>query len=360
MVPTGLLIPERSMSRRRAVPLVAIRAREVLCRDTSPGRGPVPAPGRESGHGEHPVRTGQMSHHASPLKPWARLRIIMAVGPVRRPASRRKGGIMSRRLLLPHLPCLLSLLVGSPVTAQSAWTKAPPLPRACYSGQDPFHSEAAAVMSELEAAIGKQDLINRGLADQVLNMDPATLQQRMMAAMQKNPARAQEIMEAFASIGTGHGQGQADAMAAEAQAAAGEFEAKKTKLIADYKADKVRVMSLYGGRPAPAREQAVTGNLGPTDPAVLAENNEKYRTVLCPKWFAKEVPALLASYRTYLVEQRIPWLTAAEEKATRMAELFGVSTKDFRPIAEMQAVVDYLRLATELFGLRESEPLKQV
>ena len=79
---------------------------------------------------------------------------------------------------------------------------------------------------------------------------------------------------------------------------------------------------------------------------------------MCPKWFAKEAPALLASYRTHLVEQRIPKLFAAEVEATRMPEMFGVSTKEFRPIAEIRGVVDYLRFATELFGLRESEPLR--
>jgi len=41
----------------------------------------------------------------------------------------------------------------------------------------------------------------------------------------------------------------------------------------------------------------------------------------------------------------------------RMPEMLGVSTKEFRPVAEMRGVLDYLKVATELYGLREGGPL---
>lgn len=282
-----------------------------------------------------------------------RLLTSLPLGLARQSVSYRKGGTVLREATLSVLVVLTPFLSGSPLLAQSAWTKTPPLPKACYSEQDTFAGDAEKVRSDLEAHIEKQEQINRGLVDQVFKTDPATLQQRMMAAVQRDPARAQEIMQAIASMGTEQGQ----AKVAEAGAEKGTFDVKKAKLIADYKAERPRIMSLYG-TPQGVDAMGAGGHQRMTDPAVVAENNQKYQAVLCPKWFDKEVPALLASYRTYLVEQVIPKHAAAETEAMRMPEMLGVSTKDFRPIAEMRAVVDYLRFATDLFGLRESGPIK--
>jgi hypothetical protein len=58
------------------------------------------------------------------------------------------------------------------------------------------------------------------------------------------------------------------------------------------------------------------------------------------------------------VEQRIPQRTAAGVKGTRMPELLGVSMQEFGPVAEMRGLVDYLRFATAVLGLREDRPLK--
>jgi hypothetical protein len=51
-------------------------------------------------------------------------------------------------------------------------------------------------------------------------------------------------------------------------------------------------------------------------------------------------------------------LTEAERKIVPMAEMLGVSTKEFRPVGEMQSVLDYVWFANDLFHLREKEPRK--
>ena len=250
---------------------------------------------------------------------------------------------MSRKMVFPTLLCLTPFLFTAPLSAQGAWSKAPPLPRACYSGQDTFSADAEKARTELEAAIERQEQINKALHDQVFALDPATLQPRLMAAAQKDPARSQEIMQAMASMGTAQGQGGAPAV----DAAGGDFDGKRRTLTEDYQADRKAVLGPISiALEDPAQKVAT-----------MREYNRRYETGLCPRWFGKQIPDLVASYRAYLVEQ-VPKRAEAEAKAARMYELLGIPTKDFRPIAESRAVLDYVRFASELFGLRDTEPYK--
>lgn len=233
---------------------------------------------------------------------------------------------------------LVPLLIGPPLLAQSAWTKAPALPTACYSEQDTFDGDAEKARTELEAAIERQEQINRGLQEQAVTMDPATLNQRMMAAVQKNPARAQEIMQAMQSMGQG--------TAAEEEES--EFSVRKAELIAGFEAE---YKALVGSTSIALEDRALAAKQ-------KADYNRKYATVVCPPWFGKQMPEFLASYRAYLVEQRIPKRAELETRAVAFYELLGLPTKDFRPIAELRGVLDYLRFASDLFGLREKGPYK--
>jgi hypothetical protein len=259
---------------------------------------------------------------------------------------------MSRRLLLPPIPCLLSLLLGSPLPAQSVWTKVPAFPKACYAGEDAGDVEKA--LTELETLLNNQKQVNRGLQEQVMNADPATLQQRLMAAVQRNPARAQEIIQATQAFAPGTAQNAA-VMAGEAEDR--EFKDRKAKLIADYRAEwNAALGSIYRRAAGLDGDTRGGGSTAAERAAAWAEYNRKYETEVCPKWFAKQVPDLLASYRAFLVEQRISKRAETEAVHLPTFEMLGVSTKAFRPVAEMEAVVDYLRFATELFGMRERTP----
>ncbi len=256
---------------------------------------------------------------------------------------------MSRTMSVPTLIGLSTILIGAPLSAQSAWTKAPPLPKGCYRGQglDTFDADVDKARTSLEADIETQEQINKRLRDQVFNMDPATLNQRMMAVMQKDPAKAPEIMQAMQSMGTP--QGQSGVMGAETERS--DFDARKKKLMADFDADSKAVLG-------PSYQRTFDGTAAQRA-AARAEYNRQYETVVCPRWFGKQVPDLLASYRTFLVEQQIPARAEAEATGARMFELFEIPAKDFRPLAEQKAVLDYVRYASDLFLLRFLEPAKQ-
>ena len=256
---------------------------------------------------------------------------------------------MSRTVCVPRLIGLSALLVGAPLAAQSHWTTAPALPRACYRAQDTFEADVEKARTSLEEGLETQEQINKKLVDQVFNMDPAALNQRMMAVIQKDPAKAPEIMQAMQSLGTQEGQ----TAVKSAETEGGEFQAKKQKLIADYNADVKVVLGPIAQRAGDIENRTEAQRV-----AAFAELNRQYETVVCPRWFGKQIRDLLASYRTYLVEQRIPARAEAENTGARMFELFEIPATDFRPVAEQKGVLDYVRFASDLFLLRSVEPAK--
>ena len=94
-----------------------------------------------------------------------------------------------RRLL-----ALLPLLASSPLVGQSAWTKAPALPTACYSELDAHGAALETAMQEMDVARAKRSEANQALVKQIF-ANPATLQQGLMSAMQKDPAKAMQFMQ---------------------------------------------------------------------------------------------------------------------------------------------------------------------
>jgi hypothetical protein len=236
------------------------------------------------------------------------------------------------------------ILAASPMLAQSQWSKVPALPQACYRGQDTFERDAQALKTQLESDIERQKTINRGIMDQVFKADPATLQQRMMAAVQKNPEKSQEIIQAMQSLGTPASQGSAT----EAGTEGADFHARKTRARDEYIEESKKVLgrSYAAAVAAPAQ----------TRNTAWGEYNRQYETVTCERWFRKQIPDLLTEYRTYLVEQRIPKQQAGDAKPVPMLEMLGVSAKEFRSVAEMRGVVDYLGLALDLYTMRSNTP----
>ena len=91
---------------------------------------------------------------------------------------------------------------GAPsVAAQGPWARAT-LPTAWYGEQDGYAEVQEKAKTDLEAERSRRAAVDKGLHDQIFALDPATLQQRLMAAVQKNPAQAQEIMAAVQQQGT--------------------------------------------------------------------------------------------------------------------------------------------------------------
>ena len=246
------------------------------------------------------------------------------------------------------LPAML--MAAAPLVAQDPWAKAPALPTACYAKEDAFGEALEKAKTELEEASHQRNQTNPSLKK--IFADPATLQQRLMAAMQRNPAQAAEIMKSMQQMGTAESQASVAALGQEQI----RFDEKKTKLKADYQAERGALLG-----PIHVRIRQHTTELGGTaaDGAIVKagwiEYNKQYETVLCPRWFGQDIPALLAEYREYLVNDFIPKGLEGEAAVRRQLELFGVSAQEYRPVAGLNGVVAYLRFALDLFNERRSE-----
>ena len=254
--------------------------------------------------------------------------------------------------------CLLALLLTfsfvSPtsVNAQDPWARAA-LPTACYGEQDNYAEAMEQAKTDLETEGTRRDGVNKALRDQIFGLDPAALQQRLMAAVQKNPAQAQEIMAAIQQQGTQENTGATMTASHEHI----QFEQKKEALGSAYKAERDATLN-----PIVARIRQHDKGKGTTaeDQRIMregwAEYNSKYETVLCAKWWKQKAPALMAEFRTFQKDQQIPKAATVEASSKRLLDLFGFSSATYQPTAEISGVIAYLRFAIDLFRDREGAP----
>jgi hypothetical protein len=246
------------------------------------------------------------------------------------------------------LPALASLLVSTTLLAQDPWANVPALPTSCYAKQDEFGQTLRAAKTGLETAAAKQTAINVALQKQ-MTANPTA----MVTALQKNPSKTAEIMNAVQKMSAPQGQAAMEATGTKQK----EFDQKTVKFKADYQAEKEA--TLY---PIHKRIRDHTRELGGTaaDDEIVRkgwiELNQKYETVICPKWFAREAAGLLAAYKDYLVSDYIPKGLEAEASQKSIFELFGLPTGDFHPVSAQSAVVKYLEIALQLFDVRRNAP----
>jgi hypothetical protein len=244
---------------------------------------------------------------------------------------------------------LFLLLAAAPLAAQDPWASVPALPTACYAKEDDFGAALGKVRDALQETIGQRKQSNPSLKK--LMADPATFQQRLLAAMQKDPAKAAQLMDAIQQFGAAESQASA-AVVGERQAG---FEERRDKLAADYGAEKNAVMGPIHVR---IRQHSHESGGSAADEEVVRtgwiEYNRQYEKVLCPKWFGTKAPALLAEYKAYLVGEMIPKELELEAGIKQQLELFGVPVQEYRSVAALNGVAAYLDLALGLFGNRQS------
>ena len=102
---------------------------------------------------------------------------------------------------------LFLLLAAAPLAAQDPWASVPALPTACYAKEDEFGAALGKVRDALQETIAQRKQSNPSLKR--LMADPATFQQRLLAAMQKDPAKAAQLMDAIQQFGAAESQASA-------------------------------------------------------------------------------------------------------------------------------------------------------
>ena len=248
------------------------------------------------------------------------------------------------------LSALASLLFASTLLAQDPWASVPAMPTTfCYSQQDNRETALGQAVADLLEAAGTQAAINKALQKQVTS-DPMAMQQKLVAALQKNPTQAPEIMGFFEKMGNA-------TIASQSEGAGPTHTALKERAAKhehDYYAER---SSLLG----PIQQRIKnTGELGrtPNEQAILKaswiEYDKKYETVLCPKFFKDAPLPLIAEYKQYILTEYIPKGLAAEANERKFLEMFGVPATDFRPVSTLKGVAMYLDFAAGVFAPRQS------
>jgi hypothetical protein len=254
---------------------------------------------------------------------------------------------------------LLLFLVAPPVCAEPAadpWAEVPALPTACYRGDDPFESKANAATAELGARLAQQKEINGAIEQQYGQVDMSELQQRMMTFMMEHPDQAQRYMEAVLQSGQ-----QVQELTPELADRSGQLETELRELTAAYAAELQQAMSAMAERRqalglAPGKN--CNADLLARAAAIEAEQNRTFEG-LCAKWWnTGPFHDWFARYRQFKIEEAAHWVEHAETNKLNY-EVMGIAADGYRSTADLEAPIDYLNRAGQVFFKREHSPVSE-
>lgn len=265
-------------------------------------------------------------------------------------------------------------LAGASAPAASAagadpWAQVPALPTACYSEQDPWVAANDAAIAAVTESKEAQEAVNTELSASLSQADPMALAQAMQQAMMDDPANAQKIMEQTFQTGQ------------EAQTALPAQMEKEKQLEAESKA----VLKQYEAaldkatQPAVARWVALQKNMGwEVDPnfafmpdpswppaawqewAAIQKDRDAAYAANCAQWWSATGPlqGYLKRYKAFLVGERTPYHKKLfDEPKIANFKLLDVPAEGYRTTADYEAAIDYMKMASSVYGQRMSRPL---
>ena len=269
----------------------------------------------------------------------------------------------SAQMLLAAAFMLTPAIAAAQAPAADPWTRVPAFPKSCYAGADDVTSRLASAVEAIGVEKGLQQELNSALSARLGAMDPMEQAQRTQAYMMKNPTEAMQVMQAVQTAGT------------EANAVRGasggdylkgtEFEELETNfrtalaraldpthvLIAELKRTKSQE-SAHGftySFPVAADETRFL--------ALVSQLNADYER-LCATWLVARgtIPAWMRNHRTYLADEVIPGLEGADRAAAGQIRIvLGTQNGEYRSMAALDVVEDYLRKASRMNALRRQE-----
>lgn len=261
------------------------------------------------------------------------------------------------------LTCVAAASAQSP--AASPFAKAPALPTACYSGDDPFSDQVAAMTAATQADIDRQKAVNQQIEDEFNNIDPMVKAQKMQQWMMSNPQEAMKWAQAQQQLGA-----DTQTVGPEINAATMQFEQEKQGLVSGYEAALKQAAA-----PADARMNAMNARLGPNgcgvgdtecspEPWVVAEYNAiqqlrdtGYQGVCATYWSATgQVPGYLKRYRDWLTTKWIPsWIKTDEARLSQYA-IMNTPAASWKSTIPQETMLKYLEAARGLYAKRRSTP----
>lgn len=282
---------------------------------------------------------------------------------------------MKMRILLPAAAAAVACaqtLAAPPAAAPDTWSKVPALPTACLSSQDQQWTErnnaAIEAVRETRAAQNEKNTALDQQANKALSENPMAMAQAVQQAMMDDPANAQKLIEKMTQTGT-----QAAAEMPERSEKEKQIEAESKTLLNQYNAALKTSMG-----PAEARWHAFQKKMGwetqddfsyagdPSWPqaawqewAAVNKIRDAAYTATCAQWWSAtgQFQGYMKRYKTYLVQERIPFQKKlVDEPKLDNFKLLNVPAGDYRTTTEMDAAIDYMNMASSVYGARMSDP----
>jgi hypothetical protein len=263
-------------------------------------------------------------------------------------------------------------LAATPSAATGPWAQVPALPTACYSSQDPWSDRNYAAIDAVQEMLNAQEEKNTALDQQVSNAaseDPMAIAQGMQQAMLDDPANAQKMIEKMMQTGQ-----QAQTEVPAQQEKEKQLEAESKDLLKRYQAalDKSMGPALAHWNSVQKRMGWETGSEFPFGPdpswpewawkewsAIQKERDAGY-VATCAQWWGAggAFPAYMSRYKDYLVQERIPY----EKKLIDDSKLYNykmlnVPADDYRTTTDFEAAIDYMKMASTVYGNRMADPM---
>jgi hypothetical protein len=262
---------------------------------------------------------------------------------------------------LAILPALLSAQTraAAPARAAGAWSRVPAFPAGCYAGADDFGSRLASSIAATEADRESHAERKAALSERMRAIDPMEQARRMQAYMMQNPTEAAAAMQAVQATG-------ADA----ADAYGGDYYRGQefARFAPNFKEALAAAIAPTEAAIAAHVKAKATWDQGgftfwftaPADEArllsLVAQQNADYER-LCAAWLTGNgtIPRWMRTYRTYLTDELVPRLEAADQAGMMQVRIIlGPEMGDYSSRESLDAVLDYLKKATEMNGLRRT------
>jgi hypothetical protein len=261
-----------------------------------------------------------------------------------------------------------AVIVAANLSAQNTgdpWTRVVAFPSACYTSQDQFSAKSQTVIDALTGEISKQNEINHQPGPQPGNTDPFEIARRMQEAMMKDPQAAMKLMETAAATDAAsvHAEmAKANQRTVEWQdaekALRERYQAALTKAYQPLRDQFQALQKRVGGDPnSPFLPELGIPASAYAEHDVIKRSMDKTYGGLCAQWFGAngEMPAFLKRYKDYLLQERIPQGEKTDAQRTMSQAMLGGSSS-YKSTTTLEAVEDYMKLATRLFADRENAP----
>ena len=282
---------------------------------------------------------------------------------------------MKTRMHLPAAAAALACaqaLAAPPAAAPDAWSKVPALPTACLSSQDQQWTEKnyaaiEAVQESKSAQNEKNDALDQQ-ANKAMSENPMALAQAMQQAMMDDPANAQKMIEKMTQTGVQAQTEMPAQMEKEKQ-----LEAESKSLIKQYETALEKATG-----PAQARWNSFQKKMGwevepgfamvpdPSWPqaawqewAVVQKERDAAYTATCAQWWSAtgQFQSFMKRYKAYLVQERMPYeKKLIDESKLYNFRLLNVPAEGYRTTTDMDAAIDYMNMASSVYGQRMAEP----